>query len=456
MFSYRDRRLFVPRASLPVIQTWFPREGVAVLLGVALAVIVLSSRTRDEGAVARSPMPWRFTSFPIVAWWGPPGTASREDFEAYRDAGFTLHATNPDEGFVRALDYVEAVGLHSLVFRQHQGFALTPLAHVTFPENRDSVVGWITADEPHTTEQIARAIETVHTLMRADPGRWAFFNMLSPATQGQPSTEAIADLAVAAGMPVLSYDTYAIMVRGRDRADDLYEDLSRMRVASRRLGVPFWAFALTIAHGGYRRPSESDLRWQVYSNLAYGAKGLWYFTYWGPTDWRGWDTRAIVDPRDGSRTDLYGWVQTVNRAVLDVGTVLLGLDSVDVVHTRPSRDQRAFTAGRSWITGIRASDALLGTFSSPDGTPYAMLVNKLHGQGKSARDAADTIELEFSTDVAAVESVSWLDGTPGPLAIQARRASLTVAGGTGVLLKARLAPAPPAGVDSQRMLEQSP
>jgi len=430
-----------------------------VLLGVALAATVVSARMKDESALVRSPVPWRFTGFPIVAWWGPPGTARREDFEAYRDAGFTLHATNPDEGFARALDYVEAVGLHSLVFRQHQGFALSPLTQVTFPEGRHSVVGWITADEPHTAEQIARAIEGVRTLMRADPGRWAFFNMLSPTTQGHPSTEAIADAAVAAGMPVLSYDTYAIMVNGQDRVDDLYEHLDRMRLVSRRLGVPFWAFALTIAHSGYRRPSESDLRWQVYSNLAYGAKGLWYFTYWGPTDWKGWDKRAIVDPRDGSRTDLYGWVQAVNQTVLDVGTVLLGLESVDVVHTRPPRGQRGFKGGESWIAGIRASDALLGTFTSPDGTAYALLVNKLHGPGKSARDAAETIELEFSQEVATVEAVSWLDGTPGPLAIRERRASLTVGGGTGVLLKAKLAPAPhpgAAGDGSRRTWEQSP
>src|SRR5215471_18268128 len=115
------------------------RAAVAILAGVGLGVALVGAQAvsgEDEATIPR-PSRWRFTGFPIVAWWGPPGTASREDFEAYRDAGFTLHATNPDAGFTRALELVEAVGLRSLVFRQHQGFALTPLANVTFPADRD-------------------------------------------------------------------------------------------------------------------------------------------------------------------------------------------------------------------------------------------------------------------------------------------------------------------------------
>jgi hypothetical protein len=423
---------------VPVMSVHASRTGAALFLGIGLGTTVLAAGCATEkGVLPHAAMSqWRFTGFPIVAWWGPPGTATREDFEAYRDAGFTLHATNPDAGFARALEHVEGVGLRSLVFRQAQGFALAPLPDVRFPADRDVIVGWITDDEPRGAEQVARSIRAVQGLIRDDPRRWAFFNMLSPTVQQNPSTEAIVDAAVAAGMPVLSYDTYAIMAGGHDRADLLYDHLDRFRLASLRLGVPFWAFALTLAHDGYRRPSESDLRWQHYSNLAYGAKGLWYFTYWGPTDWRGWDTRAIVDPRDGSRTELYDWVKALNRAVLEVGPIVLGLTSLEVVHTSPPLGQRAFESGKGWITGIRARDALLGSFTDPAGTPYALVVNKLHGPGKSARDATDTIELQFSEDVASVEAVSWLDGSPGPLTLRERKASLTVAGGTGVLLRA--------------------
>jgi hypothetical protein len=387
---------------------------------------------------------WRFTGFPIIAWWGPPGTATREDFVAYRDAGFTLHATNPDEGFQRALEHADAVGLKSMVFRQHQGFGLDPLLDPDFPDDRETIVGWITADEPSRRADIVRAIRTVNDLMRRDPARWAFFNLLSPHLQTSPPTELIIDGAVRNGMPILSYDTYVIMGDGTDRHEPFYDHLERFRQASLRLGVPFWAFALTIGHYNYRRPSESDLRWQHYSNLAYGAKGLWYFTYWGPVNWRGWDGQAIVDPKDGSKTELYEWVKTLNRSVLDMGRVLLGLRSVEVVHTRPHQSRRAFEPGRFWIADIKAGDALIGFFTAGDGTPYAMVVNKRHGMGRSARETADTIELTFAEGVRGVEAVSWLDGAAGSLPIRGGKATLAVHGGTGVLLKASLAEFQPA------------
>ena len=407
--------------------------GLLAAIGLLVAAIVA-----DALAQAPARRPWRFEGFPIVAWWGPPGTGVREDFEAYRDAGFTLHATNPDRGFEQALRHVEAVGLKSLVFRQHQGFELEALPNPRFPEQRESVVGWIVADEPQGPTEVARAIQAVSHLMRQDPSRWSFFNLLSPQFQGNPPTEAIIDAAVRAGMPIVSFDSYVIMADGSDRSDLFYANLERIRQASLAHGVPFWPFALTIKHYTYRRPSESDLRWQHFSNLAYGAKGLWYFTYWGPTNWRGWDSRAIVDPRDGSRTELYDWVKTLNQAVLAMGDRLLRLKSVDVVHTQPATGRRGFEVGKHWIVDVQARDALVGFFEGPDGSPHALVVNKLHGPGKSARETTDTIRLTFAERVQRVEAVSWLDGRPGLLQPERRTVVLPIAGGTGVLLSAEI------------------
>jgi hypothetical protein len=413
--------------------------AIGIGLAAALALLAGCTGAVKSGAHSSSERrPWRFTEFPIIAWWGPPGTAGREAFEAYRDAGFTLHATNPDEGFAEALAHVEAVGLQAMVFRTAQGFALPPLPNPGFPAHRDAIVGWIAEDEPAGAERVARAIGRVETLMETDPTRWAFFNMLSPHLAGIPATAAAIDAAAQRGMPILSYDTYVTMADGTDRADLLYDHLALFRRASLRHGVPFWAFALTIEHGPYRRPSESDLRWQQYSNLAYGAKGLWYFTYWAPVGWPGWDHRAIVDATDGSRTELYDWVRAINHAVRDMGPLLLRLTSTDVVHTHPPPRERGFEAGRSWITDIRARDALVGYFSDSAGTRYAMVVNKVHGPGRSARDTADSLELRFADSVRAVDIVSWLDGVPGPLALEDGRARLRVGGGTGVLLRATL------------------
>ena len=180
------------------------------------------------------------------------------------------------------------------------------------------------------------------------------------------------------------------------------------------------------------------MRWVQYTNLAYGAKGLWYFTYWGPTAWDNWDRIAIVDPADGSPTDLYEPVKALNSAVLAMGDVLLRLRNVDVFHapTAPP-GHRTLPPTDFWITGIKSDGAIVSFFEDrTDATSYALVVNKRHGMGKSARDMASRIELTLSPDVEELRAVNWLDGEPGPLPIRDRTVKLDVAGGTGVLLRA--------------------
>src|SRR5262249_4583403 len=150
---------------------------------------------------------------------------------------------------------------------------------------------------------------------------------------------------------------------------------------------------------------------------------LWYFTYWAPSGWSGWDDRAIVDAT-GAPTDLYEPVKRLNRAILDAAPVLLRLTSVDVMHTRPLPGHRAFVPGTRGIAAIRARDALVAFFERDDAVPYVMIVNKIHGGGRSARDAADTIDVEFASDVRRVDAVSWLDGVTGPIALAGRTSAL--------------------------------
>jgi hypothetical protein len=386
--------------------------------------------------------PWRFHGFPIAAWWGPPGTATDRDFAAYRDAGFTLHATNLDQGFDAALASLERIGLPSITLRQPGNFELPPRADLVPPTDRDIIVGWIVDDEPNG-DDVASSIADMNALMRQDPTRWTFFNMLPPNLQEPPGTAVVVAQATAAGMPIVSYDDYAIFADGTDRPDQFYGNLATVSGASLAGGAPFWAFAVTIQHTGYagtyRRPSESDLRWMQFSNLAYGAKGLWYFTYWGATTLPGFAHVGIVG-NDGTPSELYPMVRAINQTVLAVGDVLLGLTSAGVGHTRgalgPGQD--AFVAGTRWIDTIRATDALVGWFVDAAGVDYALVVNKLHGPGASAAATEDAMHLTFAKDVTAVEAVSWLDGSPGPLGLAADGAEVTlrVAGGTGVLLRA--------------------
>lgn len=416
-----------------------PVHFIASLMVAADVVASDGPGSLDEvelPAVERAP--WRFTGFPILGWWAPPGTASLDDFIAYREAGFTLHPLNPDTGFWQGLEKIEKAGLQALVFRKAQGFGLDP-AEVDFDDVRDRepVAGWITHDEPSGHDGVVEAIAAVNALMREDPTRWALFNFLPPQAQQNPSTAPIIDAAVQNGMPILSYDHYIIHADGTTDRQSHFDNLELVREASLRHEVPFWAFALTIQHWHYRRASESDVRWKHFTNLAYGAKGLWYFTYWGPTDWENWDHVAIVDPADGSKTDLYEHVRAINHTILEMGDLLLRLRSEAVVHTNPPAGHRPFAEESFWISNIEASDALIGFFLDPaDGGRYALVVNNRHGKELAAAETAETVKLTFAPDMKGVTAVSWLDGEPGPLELRERKAALRIAGGTGVLLRA--------------------
>ena len=57
-------------------------------------------------------------------------------------------------------------------------------------------------------------------------------------------------------------------------------NLGVMRAASLRVGVPFWNFFKAVQVGDVDSdPTEAQLRWQVFTSLAYGAKGVLYFCY---------------------------------------------------------------------------------------------------------------------------------------------------------------------------------
>ena len=421
----------------------FLLAGAVVLLGAMPLMPGATPAHADELQKLQLPpvakKPWRFKKFPIIGWWGPPGTARLEDFQNYKDAGFTIYAANPDTGYDRALDLAARTGLSVMAYRQPQGFIL-PRQTVDFSKNRKNIVGWITRDEPSGIARVTESITSVNSLMREDPTRYALFNMLPPVAQQNPPTEPIIEAAIRNGMPLLSYDSYVINGDGTDNTEAHFRYLEQFRQASLKYQVPFWAFALSIQHGHYRRPSESDMRWMQFTNLAYGAKGLWYFTYWGPEKWEKWDEVAIVDPRNGAKTELYEQVKIINHTVQAMGKTLLGLTNTGVVHTSPPPGQSAFVPGKEWISGLKARDALIGFFKDSKGKSYALLVNKQHGMGKSARETADEIELSFAPNVRSVRAVSWLDGQSGPLKITSGKASLRVAGGTGVLLRLNNAP----------------
>lgn len=92
--------------------------------------------------------------------------------------------------------------------------------------------------------------------------------------------------------------------------------------------IPFYAFIGTMGFtSAIRQPSIYDLRFMVNAALMFGADGINHFCYWQPYDSvvESDSTHAMI-LRDGTVTDLYYDVKTVNYEVKSFDHVLMSFD----------------------------------------------------------------------------------------------------------------------------------
>ncbi len=85
---------------------------------------------------------------------------------------------------------------------------------------------------------------------------------------------------------VLSFDHYPLR-EPQAGTTDWFGDLAVVRSESRKAGIPFWICLQSEGiRGGLRIPSRAEILWQASTVLAYGARGVVWFTYWTPSP--GW------------------------------------------------------------------------------------------------------------------------------------------------------------------------
>jgi len=156
-------------------------------------------------------------------------------------------------------------------------------------------------------------------------------NYAPPDALGTPTYAAYVERFVAE-VPVsfISFDHYPVV--GQSLRGEWYANLEVVSAAARKANKSFWAFALAVAHGPYPVPTVAHLRVQAYSNLAYGAQGLQYFTYW-TTKSDTWNFHEGPIRADGTRSPVYDRVRDLNREVQAMRAVFLGARVLSVTHT---------------------------------------------------------------------------------------------------------------------------
>jgi len=241
--------------------------------------------------------------------------------------------------------------------------------------------GYFLGDEPCSSDFEVMARANAFFTER-DPGRLPYMNLFpdyaSLEQLGTPSYEEHVDRFCREVRPrILSYDHYTMMMTDPERPEHIDSYFSNMELFRRKgleYGIPTCFVLLSTEHGPYRHPTLDDLRWQVYTALAYGNKGLMYFTY---LSWFDGDASfsGLLD-RNGVRMPHYENAKKLNADVLAMAPVLLKLRSTGVFHTgEVPRDCVPATPD----IGLRVESDLplvIGLFEHEDRSRWAMVVNR--------------------------------------------------------------------------------
>lgn len=235
---------------------------------------------------------------------------------------------------------------------------------------------------------------------------------------------------------VLSFDHYPLWdekLAGKygyslnsDWINDYFLNFEFIRQTSLSSNIPFFNWVLIHKHWSdysnlfYRRASEGDLIFQVYSSLAYGSKGIFYYNFWNQNHIfydNGWNEEEGILDYNLVKTEIFSVVSNLNNQISRLSDILLQLKSTGVYHKNENYYNNSFISDGSldvkleqlydsnsdrfekkfgikliewndstelpgkdlsnkFIHDIDNSAALAGLFEGKDNSDYFMLVNK--------------------------------------------------------------------------------
>ena len=256
---------------------------------------------------------------PIVAYYGIPLKYSNVSrFKEFKEAGFDVsicfYDDTPVDTLLRILDDAQKSDIQLII---SSGW-VSVQPHVGIPKLKDhpALYGYFLQDEPWPKD-IQETTQRYRAMAKQDTKKPTYVNLLPNYGTGMPKEikmppyNQYLKLASTIGLPFISFDYYPIMKSGI--RDTWYSCLEDVRQESLRTKKPFWAFALCTPHADYPQPTIEMLRLQIYSNLAYGAQAIEYFTYWTPKATKEWDFHDAPISIDGQRTKNYTLVKRMNQ-----------------------------------------------------------------------------------------------------------------------------------------------
>ncbi|MCZ2150258.1 MAG: hypothetical protein LC126_21075 [Bryobacterales bacterium] len=337
------------------------------------------------------PAPVSPSTFPIMAWGSAPsdpeqlkqmkeaglnvaGFCRVEDVQRIRDAGLTCFVSDKR---VNGYDWSNMPSDSEL--RKNVEEAVREVG------DNPAVLGYYLRDEPHAS--LMPAMGRVSKLLKElAPTKWPYVNLfpyrVSKERMGVDDWDTYGRMLVEKiGQPFLSYDNYSLV--GGEMLDYFYNNLDLVRRLSMETKTPFWNCILANAHFNYMEPSDATFHLQVYATLAYGGRGIQYFTYYTPHI--GNYRLGAVD-QFGNKTATWDALRRINLELHALAPVMTKLRSTGVYHYpdapdygKPLSESKVVarvTTMQRYVKPPVQGRVLVGEFEDGQGRPYVLIVNK--------------------------------------------------------------------------------
>ncbi len=377
--------------------------------------------------------------FRIMNWWSPVRehlTEKQVDLMVGSGLNFLLFMGYTPEHCKRALGYASKYPWVEALVWDERIFGADPDIPGS-SKNIDAVVkdyqsyhafkGFVVRDEPPVKEYARLGWVFDYTRERW-PGVIPYVNLypnyVNAADVGAKDYADYIRRYIALRPPMVSYDHYPFLTEAL--APEWFHNLEEVRRECLTAGIPPWVIVQFSAWPGMRAVNQGELRWCVFSAMAYGYKSVCYFCYATPEEVF---TQCAINLDDTVNAERYALLKRVNKDVAALGPVMMALTSKRVYHTEPLPAGTQGVPSDGWVRAFSGGEWMVGEMRG-EHSSYVMLVNRNPNKAQSA-------SVSWSPDVKAVYRVSE-DLSLQPVRLRAgksgqRESSVSLPAGSGAL-----------------------
>ena len=290
---------------------------------------------------------WKQERFYLSSCTGPSSLAGLTSF---KEAGFNLceWAMEADETYFTAIANANKIGGIYCLPSNHFRTSMTG-GNLVFNENsiRNAVyeyakvdpnrqlIGYTVWDEPILSDEFfSQANRMIKYLNKYDPNSLKYINLLPSygiytwdsdkvdSAFGANGYESYVESFINGINPqIIALDYYPYLMGTYGDTGDWFRDMGWFRKMSLKYNKPFWFYYQIEQVGGVGlKPTNDQIRYQMYVALAYNAKAL-----------TGWNQDAVR--ADGTKTEYFEETKSRNAEIMPVGTYLLDKTTKAIYHT---------------------------------------------------------------------------------------------------------------------------